>query len=315
MQLRHVGSSELEVSLVGLGCNNFGGRLDAAASAAVIHRALDLGITLFDTSSNYGEGRSEALLGQALGWRRKDVVVATKFGQRNDGSGRKRDGSREFIMRSVERSLAALGTDWIDLYQFHWPDPQTPIEETLRALDDLVRQGKIRYIGCSNMAASQLLEALSVSRAHRLHAFISCQDEYSLLARGIEHELIPAMTAHGLGLLAYSPLAAGLLTGKYRAGEPPPKASRLSSPGIYADKFLTAANLRRVSELSTLAGRYDLPLLDVALRWLASRPVLASIVLAAMTPDQLAANVRSLDGGLPAGLAADLDQSGTAHEA
>lgn len=307
MQLRNLGSSELPVSLVGLGCNNFGGRLDAGQSAAVVHRALDLGITLFDTAGNYGEGRSETLLGQALGPRRKDIVLATKFGKRGGA------GSRDVVMRTVERSLTALRTDWIDLYQLHWPDPQTPIEETLRALDDLIRQGKVRYIGCSNMAAWQVVEAIWVARSRKFNAFVSCQDEYSLLARRIERDLIPATAAYGLGLLAYSPLAGGLLTGKYRAGETPPERSRMASPGIYADKFLTTANLHRVSELSALAQRHGLSLLDVALRWLATRQAVTSIVMAAMTPEQLSANVSALDEALPALLLDELDQSEAEH--
>ncbi len=306
--LRHdVGSSGLRVSSIGLGCNNFGGRLDQAETASIVHSALDHGITLFDTAPNYGEGRSEAMLGEALGARRKDIVLATKFGARSADAGRRYDNSRQNIMHSVERSLTALRTEWIDLYQMHWPDSATPIEESLRALDDLVRQGKVRYVGCSNMPAWQLVDAQWTARTQNLSAFISCQDEYSLLARTIERELIPAISACGLGLLAYSPLASGLLTGKYRSGGGGPTDGRLSAPGIFTDKFLNESNLARVSALSELADRYGLALLDVALRWLASRPAVSSILVAAMTPDQLAANVRAAAGELPGELLCELD--------
>ena len=216
MEQRNLGSSGLLVSVVGLGCNNFGNWIDKAASQAVVHKALDLGITLLDTADVYGnKGGSETILGEILGPRRKDIVLASKFGIEMDAAETLKGGSRRYVMAAVEASLKRLKTDWLDLYQLHRPDPLTPIEETLRALDDLVHQGKVRYIGCSNMVAWQVVDAAWTARHLNLNGFVSCQDEYSLLVRGIERELLPAMQAHRLGLLPYFPLASGLLTGKY----------------------------------------------------------------------------------------------------
>jgi aryl-alcohol dehydrogenase-like predicted oxidoreductase len=309
MQTRNLGRSGLRVSLLGLGCNNFGSRLDGDATRAVVHAAMDQGVTLFDTASNYGEGRSETLLGAALGPRRKDIVLATKFGTRTVGASRHRDASRTYLMASVEASLTALGTDWIDLLQLHWPDPTTPIDETLRALDDLVSAGKVRYIGCSNMPGWRLADAAWTARSSHLAGFISSQEEYSLLARGIEDERLPAMSAFGVGLIAYSPLASGLLTGKYRPGERPPKNSRLASAGIFTEKFLNENNLRRAFALSEICGRYDLALRDAALLWLASKPAVSSVAAAAMSPAQLVENAAALERHLPAELAAELESA------
>jgi len=212
---RPLGHSGLQVSVVGLGCNNFGWRIDLEASRKVVDKALELGITLLDTADIYGNlGGSEEALGQILGDRRKEIVLASKFGMAMDKEERLKGASRRYIMRAVEGSLKRLKTDWIDLYQVHRPDPLTPIEETLRTLDDLVRQGKVRYIGCSNYAAWQVVEAAWTARERNLNAFISCQDEYSLVVRDIERELLPAIQSQGLGLLPYFPLASGLLAGK-----------------------------------------------------------------------------------------------------
>ena len=217
MEIRNLGASGLRVSAIGLGCNNFGGRIDLEATRKVIHKALDLGITLFDTADTYGErGGSETCMGQILGDDRKRIVLATKFGMPMDDEGVKVGGSRRYIMSEVEDSLRRLRTDWIDLYQIHAPDPLTPIEETLRALDDLIHQGKVRYIGCSNFPAWQVMEAQWTAKTGGLNAFVSCQDEYSLVFRKPEAELMPAMRRLGLGLLPFFPLASGLLTGKYR---------------------------------------------------------------------------------------------------
>ncbi|HSB78343.1 MAG TPA: aldo/keto reductase, partial [Candidatus Methylomirabilis sp.] len=214
MKQRSLGKSGLQVSLIGLGCNNFGGRIDLEASRKVVHKALDLGITLFDTADIYGErGGSETILGQVLGDRRKDIVLATKFGMPMDDAGVLKGASRRYILSEVEASLRRLRTDWIDLYQLHTPDPLTPIEETLRSLEDLIRQGKVRYIGCSNLPAWQVVEALWTARLLGINAFVSCQDEYSLVVRDPDRELLPTMEAYGLGLLPYFPLASGLLTG------------------------------------------------------------------------------------------------------
>ena len=228
MEIRNLGQSGLRVSSIGLGCNNFGGRIDEAATKAVIHKALDLGITLFDTADVYGErGGSETLMGKILGDDRKRIVLATKFAMPMDDSGEKLGGSRRYIMSAIDDSLRRLRTDYIDLYQMHQTDPRTPIEESLRALDDLLRQGKVRYIGCSNFPAWQMTDAAWTARTAGLNGFVSCQDEYSLIHRAPEAELLPAARKLGFGLLPYFPLASGLLTGKYRrnvatAGREPP---------------------------------------------------------------------------------------------
>ena len=234
MEKRRLGRSNIEVSVVGLGCNNFGRRIhDVAVARAVVHRALDLGITLFDTADVYGYGTSESFLGEALGARRKEVVVATKFGlpmtESNTGGA-----SRRYVVKAAEASLKRLRTEWIDLYQVHYPDPSTPADETMRALDDLVRQGKVRQIGCSNHSAKQVIAAEDAAKRSGLAHFVTCQDEYSLLERGIERDIVPLMRERGMTLLPYSPLASGLLTGKYRRNEPPPQGTRLASSGHHA---------------------------------------------------------------------------------
>ena len=223
MQIRNLGGSGLRVSAVGLGCNNFGQRTDLEASRKVIHKAIDLGITLFDTADIYaGMGGSETVLGDVLGDRRKDIVLATKYSKPMAEDGTKQGASRRYIMSAVEASLTRLKTDYIDLYQQHDYDPLTPIEETLRALDDLVRQGKVRYIGNSNFPAWRIAEAEHVARAMNVSRFVSCQDEYSLVVRGIEKDLLPVAQEYKLGLLPFFPLASGLLTGKYKRGEAAP---------------------------------------------------------------------------------------------
>lgn len=294
MEHRNLGPSGLQVSVVGLGCNNFGGRIDLEASRAVVHKALDLGITLFDTADIYGDkGGSETALGEILGDRRKDIVLATKFGMPMDADRGLTGASRRYIMSAVEASLRRLKTDWIDLYQLHQPDPRTPVEETLRALDDLVHQGKVRYIGCSNMPSWQVAGALWTSRYHDLAGFISCQDEYSLVIREHERDLIPAMQHYGLGLLPYFPLASGLLTGKYRRGEAPPTGTRLAAAGRWADKYLTEENFGRVERLTTFAESRGHTLLELAFSWLASQPIVASVIAGATKPEQVEQNVKA----------------------
>jgi aryl-alcohol dehydrogenase-like predicted oxidoreductase len=252
MQLRNLGRSGLRVSLVGLGCNNFGGRLDLAASRPVIHKALDLGVTLFDTADIYGnKGGSETILGQVLVERRKDIVLATKFCLPMDEAGVLKGASRRYIMSAVEASLRRLQTDWIDLYQLHSPDPLTPIEETLRALDDLVRQGKARYVGCSNLPAWQVVEAQWTARTNHLSPLVSAQNEYNLLDRRIERELVPACQEYGLGVLPYFPLASGFLTGKYRPGEPAPQGTRLALWGQRGAEVLSERNFAILQKLES----------------------------------------------------------------
>jgi len=297
VQQRSLGNSGLRVSLIGLGCNNFGRRIDYAASQPVVHKALDLGITFFDTADAYRSpiGGSEEFLGRALGARRKDIVLATKVGMTVE-EGSLRGGSRRTIIAGVEASLRRLNTDWIDLYQQHQPDPLTPIEETLRAFDDLVRAGKIRYIGCSNMRAWQVVEARWTSRSQGLAPFVSCQNEYSLLMRRPDHELLPMMQSYGMGLLPYYPLASGLLTGKYRRNTPMPEGARLTLHGArYGGRFINDANWPIVERLEAFAEQRGRTLLELAFSWLAARPCVSSIIAGATKPEQLAANVRAGD--------------------
>jgi aryl-alcohol dehydrogenase-like predicted oxidoreductase len=305
---RNLGTSGLLVSLVGLGCNNFGGRIDLDASRKVVHKALDLGITLFDTADVYGnQGGSENCLGAILGDRRKKIVLATKFAMPMDKDGALKGASRRYIMGAVEASLTRLKTDWIDLYQVHQPDPLTPIEETLRALDDLVRQGKVRYIGCSNFSAWRVVAAHWTSRHHNLEAFVSCQDEYSLLVRDIERELVPAMTQYGLGLLPYFPLASGLLTGKYKR-DAKPEGARLSYMQDLADRYMTETNWSIVERLAAFAAKRDRSVLELAFSWLAARPAVSSIIAGATKPEQVELNVKAADWALTAEEVEEIDK-------
>ncbi len=292
MELRNLGRSGLRVSAIGLGCNNFGGRIDLEATRKVIHQALDLGITLFDTADVYGErGGSETAMGQVLGDGRKRLVLATKFGLPMDDAGERRGGSRRWIMTAVEDSLRRLRTDWIDLYQFHRADPLTPVEETLRALENLVRQGKVRYFGCSNMPAWQMVEAQWTARQLGQAGFVSCQDEYSLLVRGIERDVIPAARAYGMGLLPYFPLASGLLTGKYRRNAPMPQGARLTTTQRFADQTLTDANWAITERLTAFAEARGHTLLELAFSWLLAREPVASVIAGATRPEQIQQNV------------------------
>jgi aryl-alcohol dehydrogenase-like predicted oxidoreductase len=308
MLQRALGRSGLKVSIVGLGCNNFGGRLDAAGTKAVIDTALEAGITLFDTADSYGgRGASEALMGEILGDRRKDIVLATKCGLDVTGSGRGADTSRRYIMSAVEASLKRLKTDWIDLYQMHRYDAATPLDETLRALDDLVRDGKVRYIGCSNWAGWQVADADWMARELGTHRFITAQDEYSLLERGIESDLVPAMRHFGLGLLPYYPLAAGVLTGKY-AGGVLPEGTRLAKNPQMGNRHLTQRNSRVADALQAFAKARGHSLLELALSWLAAQPVVSSVIAGATRPEQVHANVAAVGWALSAEELAEIDK-------
>jgi aryl-alcohol dehydrogenase-like predicted oxidoreductase len=309
METRTLGRSGPLVSLVGLGCNNFGGRIDLEATRKVVGKALDLGITLFDTADVYGNrGGSETCLGQILGPRRKNIVLASKCGLPMDDAGTMRGASPAYIRSSIEASLKRLKTDWIDLYQIHRPDPATPIEDTLGTLDDLVRSGKVRYIGCSNFAAWQIVEAEWTARTHGLTPFISCQDEYSLLVRAVERELVPAMQAYGLGLLPYFPLASGLLTGKYRRDAALPENTRFTMMKGLADRYLTERNWSVVERLEKFCAERGRSLLELAFSWLAARPTVASVIAGATRPEQLEANVRAAGWRLGADDLAEIDR-------
>ena len=309
MKQRTLGKSGLQVSMVGLGCNNFGGRIDLEASRKVVHKALDLGITLFDTADIYGEkGGSESILGQFLGDRRKTIVLATKFGMPMDEAETLKGGSRRYMFSAIEASLRRLKTDWIDLYQLHQPDPLTPMEETLRALEDLIRQGKVRYIGCSNLPAWQVVEALWTARYLGLNRFVSCQDEYSLVVRDPERELLPAVEAYGLGFLPYFPLASGLLTGKYKRSEPMPEGARLTKTQRLADRYLTDGNWRIVERLEGFCAERGRTLLELAFSWLAARPAVSSVIAGATRPEQVEQNVKAVGWTLSPDDLAEIDR-------
>jgi aryl-alcohol dehydrogenase-like predicted oxidoreductase len=309
MRQRNVGRSGLQVPVIGLGCNNFGSRIGLEDSRKVVEKALDLGITLFDTADSYGNyGGSETILGQTLGDRRKDVILATKFGSPMDKAGTRKGASRRYILSAIEASLRRLRTDWIDLYQLHHPDPLTPIEETLRTLDDLVRQGKVRYIGCSNLPAWQVVQAHWTAQQLGIHAFVSCQDEYSLLARDIERELMPAMEAHGLGLLPYFPLASGLLTGKYKRGQPPPEGTRFAAWPALAERYVTEENWDVVERLEQFCAKRGRTLLELAFSWLLAKPLVCSVIAGATRPEQVEQNVKAGDWELTAEDLAEIDR-------
>jgi aryl-alcohol dehydrogenase-like predicted oxidoreductase len=291
MEYRTLGASGLLVSVVGLGCNNFGGRLDAARTLAVVDAALDAGVTLFDTADMYGSGGgSETLLGQALKGRRDQVVLATKFGhQRADlgyGPAAGAKGGRAYVRRAVEESLRRLQTDHIDLYQLHTPDPSTPIAETLAALSELVREGKVRYLGHSNFSGWQLAEAAHVARETGAVPFVSAQNEWSLLERGAEREVVPAALHYGLGVLPYFPLANGLLTGKVRRATGVPTGTRLAS----RPERVTEAALDAVERLAAWGEAHGRSILEIGVGALAARPGCGSVIAGATSADQVRAN-------------------------
>lgn len=294
MDTRKIGS--LDVSVVGLGCNNFGGRLDADQTAAVVHAALDAGINFFDTADIYGGTKSEEYLGQALKDRRDRALIATKFGMRVDDD-RPGGAKPEYIRRMVHESLLRLQTDRIDLYQIHSPDPSTPIGDTLAALNDLVQEGDVREIGCSNFSVQQLRDAEEAARGGA--RFVSVQNEYSLLDRTPEKDGVLAECERlGLALLPYFPLASGLLTGKYRKGQPLPEGARINEKN--ADRWISDKRLDVVEELIAFAEVRGHTILELAFSWLLSRPVVASVIAGATKPKQVQANARAADWKLTA---------------
>jgi len=288
MKVRRLGNSGLKVSVVGLGCNNFGMRIDQDQTQKVVDAAIDAGVTLFDTADVYGGTKSEEFLGKALGKRRRDIVLATKFGMPVGGDPKKRGGSRKWIMQAVEDSLGRLGTDYIDLYQHHQPDPDTPLEETLRALDDLVTQGKVRYIGNSNYTGWQIADA-DWTAAGGVR-FTSAQNLYSLLERGVEQEVLPACDHFGLGFLPFFPLASGLLSGKYKRGEAPPEGTRLAAWGARGQATMSDANFDKVEALEAWAAARGHTILELAFAWLLGHPAVSSVIAGATTPEQVVTN-------------------------
>jgi aryl-alcohol dehydrogenase-like predicted oxidoreductase len=308
MEQRTLGRSGLHVSLAGLGCNNFGQRIGEAESIDVVHAALDAGIRFFDTADVYGGGRSEEFLGRGLGSRRHEAVIATKFGYPTGRGPYSGGASRRQVIAACEQSLRRLATDNNDVYLLHIPDPETPIEETLDAMNRLVVDGKVRYLGCSNFAGWQIAEAQGVARDHRLRGFVAAQNEWSLLERGIEREVVPACARFGLGILPYFPLASGLLTGKYRRGAAPPPGSRLAKNQRHAQDFLTERNWRIVGELEAFADRRHRTVLELAFGWLLRDPVVASVIAGATSPEQIEQNVRAADWTPSAEDLAELDR-------
>ena len=292
MQLRRLGNSGLKVSVIGLGCNNFGMRIDQAQTRMVVDAALDCGVNFFDTADIYGAAKSEVFLGEALKGKRDKAVLATKFANPMGEGEYLRGGARRYIVKAVEDSLKRLHTDHIDLYQMHVPDPDTPIEETLRALDDLVRAGKVLYVGNSNFAGWQIADADWISRSNGLERFVSAQNNFSLLERGVEREVLPACERFGLGLLPYFPLASGFLTGKYQRGEPPRQGTRLAAWGKRGAAALSDRNFDRLEALEHWAMQRGRRILDLAFAWLLGHGVVSSVIAGATTPEQVEANAR-----------------------
>ncbi|MBM7786065.1 aldo/keto reductase [Tenggerimyces flavus] len=287
MRYRSLGNSGLQVSVVGIGCNNFGGRLDADGTREVVHAALDEGITLFDTADVYGnKGGSEQLLGEAVAGHRDQVVLATKFaGDMGYGPAAGARGGRAYIRRAIEESLRRLRTDYVDLYQIHNPDPKTPIAETLSALDELVKEGKVRYVGSSNFGGWRIAEAAHVAKELGITAFVSAQNHWSLLERGAEAEVVPAARHYGVGMLPYFPLARGLLSGKVRRGEPIPSNSRLRDQ----DQWV-ADRIDRTESLRSWAESHGRTLLEVGIGGLDAQPGCGSVIAGAMNAEQVKAN-------------------------
>lgn len=307
MQTRRLGMSDLEVSLVGLGCNNFGGRLELSETRKVVFRALDLGVTFFDTADVYGErGGSETQLGGLLKGERQNVVLATKFGLPMKGDGTRQGASARYIREALAASLKRLQTDYVDLYQVHTPDPETPIEETLGVLHELRQAGLVRAIGASNFSAEGLEEAQETAARLGVQGFVSSQDEYSLLKRDLERDLLRVLEEHNLGLLPYFPLASGLLTGKYRTERP--EGARLTVSQGAAERTMTARNLKLVEALHAWSEARGRTLLELAFSWLTARPQVASVIAGATRPEQVEANAAAVSWTLSPEELAEIDR-------
>ena len=300
MEMKSLGTTGIEVSAVGLGCMNFGMMCDQATTTEIVDASIDAGVNFFDTADIYGgpHGKSELLLGKALGSRRGDVIVATKFGAKAGGGGGAIEGggTAEYIISSVEQSLELLGTDYIDLYQHHFPDTGTPVEETLRALDELVQQGKVRFIGCSNYSGEQLTAAAQISATARISAYATAQNWYSLLRRDIESDLVPVASQQGVSVLPYFPLESGLLTGKYKRGEQAPADTRFGKWGG-GGIFATDERFERVEALAEYGDSIGHNVLELAIGWLAAQPHVASVIAGVTRPEQIRKNVAAASWG------------------
>jgi len=301
MEYRNLGNSGLIFSAVGLGCNNFGGRTDAVQTGAVVNKCIEMGITLFDTADLYSRGKSEEFMAPHLKPHRHDVVIATKsVGPMGEGP-YWRGASRKYLMDALDACLRRLDTDYIDLYQLHMPDARTPIEETLRTLDDMVRSGKVRYVGCSNYSGWQLVESMWIAKTEHLEPFVSAQNQYSLLERAIETELVPAASKYKVGILPYFPLASGFLTGKYQREAPMPEGARLSAPNSpFAGRVLTDANYDALDKLKEFAEARGHTMVELAFSWLASKPYVGSVIAGATRPEQVVENAQAADWKLTA---------------
>lgn len=309
MEKRKLGNSKLEVSIVGVGCNNFGLRTDLAQTRAVVDRAIDLGITLFDCADRYGSppGSSEQQLGEALGARRKQIVLASKFGNPMDDSGAMQGASPRYIRIAVEASLKRLKTDWIDLYQLHRPDSGTPIEETLRALDDLVRAGKIRHAGCSQFSAAQIRDAGKAAKKAGIEGLVSAQNHYNLLKRDMEKEFVPAIREHNISFIPFYPLGGGLLTGKYQR-DSAPEGSRFAKPREQEKRALGENPWPVLEQLEKCCAARGRTMLELAANWLLSRPGVASMIAGATRPQQVEANVKAVGWQLTPADLAEIDR-------
>lgn len=308
MEYRRIGNSGLKVSEIGLGGNNFGAGANEEESIHIINHALEIGINFIDTAVLYNEGKSEEIVGKALKGKRSQVILATKFGHPRSVNPDEQRGSRGYIMKVVDASLRRLDTDYIDLYYMHHPDPETPIEETLRALDDLVRIGKVRYIGYSNFAAWQLCEALWTSKLKNLESFIAVQLGYNLLDRSIERDLIPCCQAYNIGVIPWGPLARGFLTGKYRRGQEIPAGTRFANPPPTHDGIMTDENFDKVAKLEAFAKERGHSVGELAIAWLLSHPWLGSVIAGAMNVEQLSANAAAAGWKLTTEDTVQLDQ-------
>lgn len=310
MQYRRLGGSGLQVSAVGLGTNNFGGRMDYPSAERVIKKSVEVGINFIDTSNSYGRGgQSEEFIGRAVQGVRQKVLLATKVSSPLGQGPNMGGNSRQHILTEVENSLRRLQTDYIDLYQIHFWDPNTPIAETLGTLDDLVHQGKVRYIGCSNFAAWQVAEAIWTSRHHNLASFVSVQPQYSLMDRGIERELLPFCTAYHVGIIPWGPLASGFLTGKYRRGEQAPEGTRLAGNARAQERTFTERNFALLDKLELFAQERGHTVGELAVAGLLGHPEVSSVIAGATQPDQVVANARAGDWELTAGDMVELDKA------
>ena len=309
MKTKQLGNSDLEVSVVGLGCMMFGSMCDEATSASVIITALEEGVNFFDTADIYGAppGTSEKYVGNALGSKRKDIILTTKFGAQAGGRGGSAEGggTRDYIMSHVEESLSNLGTDYLDLYQYHFPDIDTPAEETLRALEDLVQQGKVRYIGCSNMSGAQLQEAVDAADTANTSKYVSAQNWYSLLTRNMVDDLLPVTEKENISIIPYFPLESGLLTGKYRKGQEDPEGSRLAAWG---GAFKTDEKMDKVEALISYAESIGHSMLDIAMAGLTNRPYVATVIAGVTKPEQLRQNVAAGNVELSTEQLAEIDR-------